>query len=235
MSSYWLKGISEINTTMLPVKMSPGVDYLDMVTFLFCIILAVLTLLVVLNRRKFGYILHALFAPRDRSQLLRETKVFGEWIYVSTLTYNFSMQGMLLFVLAQFFLPDLSSALGNAALYFLSVACVMADYFLKMMLVSFLCHIFECREDKNHFNLSKFFYQTVNSIALFPILAAAVYTQIPQLLLLYVPIFLTSYITMLYRTLTLNSTKIKPFQFFLYFCTLEILPYLVIVKVIISI
>lgn len=235
MLNYCLKGICEISSTLLPIKMSPGVDYLDMVTFLFCVILTLLTLLVVLNRRKFGYILHALFAPRDRSQLLRETKVFGEWIYVSTLTYNFLIQGMLLLVIAQFFLPNIAGSIGNFALYFLSIACVVADYFLKMMFVSFLCHIFECNEDKNHFNLSKFFYQTVNSVALFPILAAVVYTQVPQLLLLYVPVFLTSYITMLYRTLTLNSAKIKPFQFFLYFCTLEILPYLVILKVLVSI
>lgn len=214
----------------MPVKMAPSVPYLDMTTFVFCIIMVAVTLLIALNRRKFGYILNALFAPRVRSQLLRETKILGEWIYAATMFCNLLVQGMLIFLLVQFLLPDLASRFGSFALYFMALGGVLADYLVKMLMVYFLTYIFECTEDRYNFLLNKYFYQTVNSMALFPILVAAVYSGIPQFLFLYIPIFLTTYVAMIYRTLSLNSARISPFQFFLYLCTLEILPYLILAK-----
>lgn len=178
--------------------------------------------------------MQALFSPRLRTQLQRESKVFGEWFYFFCIIYYFLVQGMLLFLLTQYLLPDFADDRKPFPLYFLTLGIVMGDYFIKLLNTFFLAHVFECQEDRANFNLTKFLYQMVNSIALLPLLAASVYMEIPQILFLYIPVFFATYGTMIYRSLTLNSNKLRPFLFFLYFCTLEILPYLIVFKFILN-
>ena len=216
---------------ILPLKFPARIPYLDTVTSVFCGILLLITLLIAFNRRKFSNVMRALFSPRVRTQLQRESKVFGEWFYFFCIVYYFLVQGMLIFLLVQYLLPGIAEGWKAFPLYFIAIDIVMADYFIKLLNTFFLAYVFECPEDRANFNLTKFLYQMVNSVVLLPLLVASVYTEIPQILFLYVPVFLTTYGTLIYRTLTLNSNRIRPFLFFLYFCTLEILPYLIILKI----
>ncbi len=220
---------------MLPVKIPAHIPYWDLVTFVFGIALVLISALVALNRRKFSMIMRALYTPRVRSQLMRETKIFDDLIYPFSVTFNCLIQGIFIFLLVENFITDIAERISPSLLLLIAIGAVAIDYFIKMLNIYILTFLFENEEDRNHFYLNKFFYNTLNATLLFPILVLGFYIENLNILWAYLPFFIANYTMMVYRTLTLNSAKTKFFQFFLYFCTLEILPYLIIVKLLIMI
>lgn len=220
---------------MLPVKIPAHTPYWDLVTFVFGIALVLISALVALNRRKFSMIMRALYTPRVRSQLMRETKIFDDLIYPFSVTFNCLIQGIFIFLLVENFITDIAERISPSLLLLIAIGAVAIDYFIKMLNIYILTFLFENEEDRNHFYLNKFFYNTLNATLLFPILVLGFYIENLNILWAYLPFFIANYTMMVYRTLTLNSAKTKFFQFFLYFCTLEILPYLIIVKLLIMI
>lgn len=221
---------------IIPVPMVTKNPYFDILTSVFCIALVLLSINCTVNRKQFKSILQALFLPRVRNQLLREGKIFNEWIYFLAITYVFIIQAALVYLLAWNFLPRvlLLTWMTPILLYAICFGAVVADYFLKMLIVRILAFFFDCSAACTPFNLNKFFYLTINSVALLPILILAVYLNSPFILMVYCPIFLVVYFMMIFRTITFNSNLLNPFHFFLYFCTLEILPYLIYLKLLIT-
>lgn len=222
-------------TDMLPVKIPAQVPYWDMVTFAFGIALVLISSLVALNRRKFSMIMRALYTPRVRSQLMRETKIFDDLIYPFSVTFNCLVQGIFIFLLIENLITNIAEQISPALLLLIAIGAVVIDYFIKMLNIHILTFLFENEEDRNNFYLNKFFYNTLNATLLFPIIVLGFYIENLNILWAYLPFFIANYTMMVYRTLTLNSSRTKFFQFFLYFCTLEILPYLIIVKLLIMI
>ena len=210
---------------MLPIS-----SYADIATFVFCLALLVLTLNVANHRRDFKATLQALFLPRVRSQFFRESKLYNEWCFYLGTLFNILVQSLLVFYLVVILLPSFAGGINLKLLYVLCFGATLFDFFFKWGNSTLLGKLFECSGDAALFNHSKFFYFSDSSIALLPILAATIYLGMPVLLFAYLPFFLTAYVMMVVRTLTLKSSALSLFQFFLYFCTLEILPYLIILK-----
>lgn len=219
---------------IIPIPMTVKNPYLDILTFVFCGAMILLTINCTINRKQFKSVLQALFVPRVRNQLLREGKIFNEWVYIIAISYVFLVQGAFIYFLLCEFLPKIQLHFTPLVLYNLSLAAVIADYFIKMFFVYIITLIFDYSATRTSFNLNKFFYLTVNSVALLPILIITAYTNTTILILAYVPVFLFSYFMMIYRSLSLNINIVHPFHFFLYFCTLEILPYLIYLKLLIT-
>ncbi|MBP5400236.1 MAG: DUF4271 domain-containing protein [Bacteroidales bacterium] len=210
--------------------MVPISSYADIATFVFCLALLVLTLNVARNRRNFRSTLQALFLPRVRSQFFRESKLYNEWCFYFGTLFNTLIQGLLVFYLVVTLLPDFSSNINLKWLYILCFGAALFDFFFKFGNSTLLGKLFECDSDAAIFNHSKFFYYSDSSIVLMPILATTIYLGMPAILFVYLPFFVAAYVMMVVRTLTLKSSALSLFQFFLYFCTLEILPYLIILK-----
>ena len=213
---------------MLPVS-----SYADIATFVFCLALLVLTLNVANNRRDFNAILQSLFVPRVRSQFFRESKLYNEWCFYLGVLFNTLIQSLLVFYLMVTLLPTVVGLFNLKLLYVLCFGATLFDFFFKLGNSILLGKLFECGSDAVLFNHSKFFYISDSSVVLLPILAVTIYLGMPVLLFAYLPFFVTAYAMMVVRTLTLKSSALSLFQFFLYFCTLEILPYLVILKMLI--
>ena len=208
--------------------------YADIATFVFCLAMIVLTLNVANNRRDFNATLQALFVPRVRSQFFRESRLYNEWCFYLGTLFNTLIQSLLVFYLIITWLPSVTEVIHLKLLYVLCFGATLFDFFFKLGNSTLLGKLFECSGDASLFNHSKFFYFSDSSIALFPILAITIYLGRPAILFAYLPFFLVAYVMMVVRTLSLKSSALSLFQFFLYFCTLEILPYLIILKVLVS-
>lgn len=229
--SVFYNQLLEITSVALP---QTGRDT-DWLTALFCAIIVLLTLIIVNGRRKFSYIVRALFSSRSRSQLLRESKPLEEWIYAFILLYVFMVQGVLITFLINTYAHPITEHFAPFLLYLTCTAAVTADYFLKRFNLRILTTIFECSDDRTTFLENRFFHQICSSLPLLPIVMIATYTNSPAWLFAFIPIFITTYILMIYKTLRLKSSSLTFLQFFLYFCTLEILPILVITKLLLTI
>lgn len=211
--------------------MIPISAYADIATFVLCLALIVLAVNVANNRRNFKATLQALFLPRVRSQFFRESKLYSEWCFYLGTFFNILVQSLLVFYLTVTLLPAFATGINLKLLYLLCFGATLFDFFFKFGNSTLLGQLFECGNDAAIFNHNKFFYLSDSSIALLPILATAIYLGIPAILFAYLPFFFTAYAMMIIRTLTLKSSALSSFQFFLYFCTLEILPYLIILKI----
>lgn len=202
----------------------------DWISFVFLVILLLLTFVLVFYRRKIVLMMKALFSQRHFSQLLHEGKLLNERIYLFDLFIIFLTQGLFIYFLLDIFFPNLLVSVTPIILYFILVGVVLVDYFLKMLVAFIFTSLFEYNEERSAYYLNKLFYYTLNSLALFPILMLVKYTGIWQFLFIYGAVFISTYIVMSYRLFTLNTKKINPFHFFIYFCTFEILPYALLVK-----
>ena len=230
MSTHWLPVYSSNPSAVASNGLVPVSSYADIATFVFCLALLVLTLNVAGNRRNFRSIIQALFLPRVRSQFFRENKLYNEWCFYFGTLFNTLVQGLLVFYLIVTLLPDFSSNVNLKLLYLLCFGITLFDFFIKLGNSTLLGKLFECSGDAAIFNHSKFFYYSDSSVVLMPILATAIYLGMPAILFVYLLFFVAAYVMMIVRTLTLKSSALSLFQFFLYFCTLEILPYLIILK-----
>lgn len=199
-----------------------------------CVILLFFTLSFVLHRKRMVMFCQALFVPRVSSQLLRECKLLGEWIYLYLLLAIFLTQALFFSVLVEQFCPRIAEQFSNISLFGIIFGAVAIDYFLKMLLMYFYTYLFDYQEERFEYYLNKLSYLTINSLALFPIVCCGLYTGFLPILFLYAGVFGITFLTLFYRLFILNIKKVGAFQFFLYFCTIEILPYLVLAKVVLS-
>lgn len=219
---------------IIPIGNGNNPFSLDFMTLLFCVAIVILTVAITTHNRKFHLIIQSLFSQRIRTQFVREVKLFDEWIYAILLLFIFLVQSTFLYLLTEDFLPGIGNHFQSLVLFAIIFAAVALDYFLKLLNLKFITYLFDYKEERTSFNQNKFLAHTINSLTLLPIMIAAVYTGYHEILWFYAPFFLGTYLLLIYRTITLNIKNLNPFQFFLYFCTLEILPYLIILKVLIT-
>lgn len=193
-------------------------------------ILLLMAIVFVAQRRKITLLLQSLFSKRMAGQLLRESKIFGERIYVDSMLIYLSVQSLFLTLLATRFVPGLIEGRSQLSVFAFSLLLVAVDHYVKSFCSICFANLFEYQSQMNVFKVNKFFYLTLVSFILFPLLCTAFYTGTNWPLWVYLPCFLVSYIMMIFNTITLNSGKINWLLFFLYFCTIEILPYAVLLK-----
>lgn len=109
-------------------------------------------------------------------------------------------------------------------------AIMLALYFLTFTANIVYTGLFEHQKERYSLNLYKFIFLTNVAIVLFPFLVAYQATGYFVVLYAFIPVFLVLLGLFLYRIMKINPRNINLFQFFLYFCTLEVLPYLLLVK-----
>ena len=205
----------------------------NLATVILTIALIILTTLFAAYRNKVTLLLTSLFSQRHLSQLQREGKLANKdlffWIQIIILI----VQALFLFILLQFFFPKIFNILDPLLLYLILVVIVLVDYSLKKISNYFYMSLFEIQDEIPVYSLYKLFFNFTNSFLLMIILPLSLYSENWKLLFLYVPMFLTTFLVTSLKLFTINKIKLKIFHFFIYFCTLEILPYLVVLKLLI--
>lgn len=215
----------------LPVVYNGLVDF---GTGICCFVLFVMAFIFVYQRRKITLLLQSLYSKREAAQLLRESRLFNERIYLYTMLLVFTIQAFFLLLLAERFSPGLIGECAYGAFFILLVALVAADHYIKYFISLVFADLFEYQSLINVLKTNKFFYLTWISFVLFPLEIVALYTNSNVPFLIYAVVFIISYIFMIYNTISLNLGKVNWLLFFLYFCTVEILPYTVIFKFVLT-
>lgn len=208
-----------------------AVGNLDWITAVFLVILIFITLEFTLYRRKMTLLIQSLFSPRHFSQLTREGKIFNERIFILNIGMIFLTQALFVYAIVELFFPGIYSQFQPPVVFLIALGAVIIDYLYKITITYTFCYLFDYEEERSSYYLYKLFYSTINSLFLFLILLIVFYTGFWQILLIYIPVFIVTFVSMSFRVFTLNTKKINPFHFFIYFCTFEILPYLVVVKI----
>lgn len=218
-----LYSVTQITTDVVP---KPN----NWAMVIICFLLLLFTLLIVPYRRKYTLIVKALFSQRNYSLLMREGRILEENIYplqlmLGVLTFSFGLT-----IIVDHFQPMLVQKITYIGMFGLLTLMLFALFGLKFLIMRMYIKLFDRSRERYHIDMNKFIFITISSLVLLPVLAVVQITHSFLLLYAYIPVFVVFLFFYIYNLLKINPKSINLFQFFVYFCTLEILPYVILVK-----
>lgn len=199
-------------------------------TLLLVVALLLLSINAVLYRRKLILCLQCLYSKRAFSQLSKEGKLFSEGVFM--LSWPFVMLVFALSVkqICSYFIPAFDQQVNF--MQFIGITClsVIALFILKQIVDFLLFGLFECEEERYNFHIVGFSFLLNSSLILFLTNIVVQYTNFINFYLFSALIISGLFAIKVYKDFIFKSRRVNLFQFFMYFCTLEILPYAVILK-----
>jgi len=186
--------------------------------------------------KRFNQILKAFFSIRQMNTLAREGNLFRERISIPLLI-NYLVSFSLLIYLALVELVQASFfELTGIRLFSVIMLFVLISWFLKNIAINLVGTIFRNSLVATDYVYTNFVFNIFNGLILIPVVVLAIY--LPALEAIYAGIVLW-FIIYLYRLIRelFTGLSFKEFSLFsriLYLCTLEIVPLLVLIKLIMS-
>jgi hypothetical protein len=180
-------------------------------------------------------IFRALFSQRHFSIIQREGKLLEDRMSPFVLLFDVLTITTGLVMFCSTYIPRPMSKLPFLAYIGIFFALLLAAYFLKLLCNELYAKLFGRAKERTAMNQYKFIFMTDFAVILFPLLIIIQYTR--QLAVYYVitGILVALFSVWFYRLMKINSNNLHRFHFFLYFCTLEILPWLIFLKVLLII
>jgi hypothetical protein len=181
-------------------------------------------------KRKALLILRALFSTRYFQQLFWEGKLANEIVFLYTILIQLVTFPCIILSFLYFYLPEWYAARSPVSLYLYLCAGIAGALILSQLLLWFFTTIFNYQEQRHLYTTAKALYRFYHTLFLVFFIPVVWFTPLPQLILfVYIPFFIVIYIAFFIRVIR-NLSGVSLIHFFIYFCSLEILPYLVLVK-----
>ena len=189
------------------------------------------TLSFVLYKRKALLMLRALFSARYFQQLLREGKFTNERIYLYTTICYFFIFPSLILLFFHFLAPELlETFLQPLQFYGVVFLGFILIFLLSQAFLWYFTTLFNYQEQRYLYLSIKALYRFYNTLFIICFLPVVWYARVPELLYFaYIPSFLLIFFTFFIQFFK-NINGISRIHFFIYFCSLEILPYLLLFK-----
>jgi hypothetical protein len=202
---------------------------------LFCFVL--LAWAQVFYRRRLRLILMAPFSKRFLNQLVREGDLFSERISIAAgliyllTTSLFIFEGYELVIV-----KDYRGLLGGLPLFAMIGIFLLAFWILKTGMIQFLSFIFRTRNTSREYILNILIINILTGLVLLPLLVFAVYLKSVIFLWFCMIIFGLFFLFRFARgfLIGISITKFSYVFLFVYLCSLEILPLIVLVKVVLK-
>ena len=188
-------------------------------TIVFCVLLMLFTSILVAFRRKIMLIFRALFSQRHFSIIQREGKLLEDRMSPFVLLFDLLAITTGIVMFCTTYIPHPMTKLPFLAYIGIFFALLLAAYILKLLCNELYAKLFG--RGKEH--------TSINQLIIIQYTGQhAVYYVITGLLAALFSVWF-------YHLVKINSNSIHRFHFFLYFCTLEILPWLVFLKILLII
>ena len=174
--------------------------------------------------------LYALFSTRHFQQLLREGRFANEHTHSYSILLSLFAFPCLVLTVFHFYPLNLLETLSPLQLYGLACAGVVAWFLVSQFVLWYFTAIFNYQEQRYLYLTLKTIYRFYHAILLASIITIVWYACAPKLLFfVYIPLLLIILLAFFIRFLT-NINGASRIHFFIYFCSLEILPYLLLIK-----
>lgn len=186
------------------------------------------------NRKKLNQVIKGFYISRFSNQLSREefsvgnrVSVFLSIFFVFTLTLFFIR---IIQYYGFHFFTD------NVALLGLIIALIIIiAYSIKFSIIKFLGNIFQLQKEANDYMMIIFLFCNTLGLVMLPLVICLTFLkQVPPVVFIYIGIFIITLFVFvrIFRGLILglNSSGISKLYLFLYLCTLEIVPFIILVK-----
>lgn len=223
-----------LQKTIEPIPFIQGQP--DWIFWVFLSMAVVFALIQVFSGTHILRILYAMISLSQLNQLIKEGFQFKNrttpgWLYIYVTTIS-----MVLFEGIRFFAPDQELPFQGFLLFAILSGCVMLFWLLKSLLIILLGVIFRTTPTTRLFLLNIFDSTAMLGGALFPLLILTVYLKSEIFWFICLGLILLASFFRLMKGLRigLSLTKFPVFFLFVYLCSLEILPVLVLGKLALS-
>ncbi|MBR3557508.1 MAG: DUF4271 domain-containing protein [Bacteroidales bacterium] len=200
-------------------------------TVIFCVLLLLFTMIVITFRRKLLLVVRALFSQRHFSLVQREGKVLEDRSSLFVLVFDLLTITTGLVMFCSTYMPVQMAKLPFIAWIGIFFVLVLTAYLSKLLCNGLYARLFGRDKERVAVNQYKFIFMTDFAILLFPLLLTIQYTGLRYIYYIVVVVLAVLFAVWLYRLMKINSLEGHRFHFFLYFCTLEILPWMLFLKV----
>jgi len=207
-------------------------DWMFVVIFLGLIIF---TFVHVFNRKRLNSVIKAFFAKRLVTQLAREGNILTEGMSIALFLIFISSYSLFIYLIVGEYFDTGKIRYWGFLFYAQTFIGLVLFLFFKFLLIKISETIFKTKELSSAYIINYFVFIFFEGISLLPLLTLVIY--LPEdyskiILIGSVFLILLIYLLRLFRGLMigLSSKKFQLFQLFLYFCTHEIIPVLLIIK-----
>lgn len=214
---------------------TPVIHANDWRVLLLLALLVLLAIIVATSRGKVLQIIKALVVPRYFSLLQREGKILEQRIFHVMLIFNMTVFALGITTLVELYKPELINQFTYLGCYGLSLLLLTTIFFVKLLLQNLYIYLFDHQRDKLALHQHKFIFTTFAALTLYLALALVMLAGLKQAIPVYIVVFLILVCIFFYNSYKINPKRYNLFQFFIYFCTLEILPYVILVKFMLTI
>jgi hypothetical protein len=180
-------------------------------------------------------VFRALFSQRHFSIIQRDGKLLEDRMSPFVLLYDVLTITTGLVMFCTTYIPRPMSKLPFVAYIGIFFTLLMAAYTLKILCNELYANLFGRSKERITINQYKFIFMTDFAVILFPLLVIIQYTGHRAVYYVITSVLAALLSVWVYRLMKINSNNIQKFHFFLYFCTLEILPWLIFLKVLLII
>jgi hypothetical protein len=200
---------------------------------LFILMLLILAIVVNLSKGLIGRIYRASLNENFSSLLYRERNLHASmYLYYLSYIVFFLNTGLFLYLMAHVF--ELEIGLRNSVWIF--IACVALIYLTKHIILSFLGYVFPISKEINQYSFNILLFNILLGLLLIPVNLFIAFGPIPLLKTIAwfgISMVIVIYLLRQFRGYLISSRLItdNTFHFFVYLCTIEILPLLVLMKV----
>ncbi len=217
------------HSTPLPIERQSS----DWITIFFLACLFILAWLQTSYSKRLSQIFQAVAQPHHLNQLEREGNLFKERITIGLGFIYYTMSSIFVFLITREYF-GVPAGLSNLSFTTIVLAGLFLYQSLKSVIVLASGFIFDTREVARQYQLNTMIFNYLIGVVLFPIVIITFYWNSAFLLISGIIVTSLLLIYQLFRGILTGITNktYNLFYLFLYLCTLEILPLLLIYKVI---
>ncbi|MCR4964464.1 MAG: DUF4271 domain-containing protein [Bacteroidales bacterium] len=198
------------------------------------VLLVLISAVVAASRGKVPQLLKALVVPRHFSLILREGKIMEQRAYRFLLLFDLMTFALGVTTMVELYKPELIQQYTYPLCYGIAFGGLLLLYAIKSLLQNLYVYLFDHQKEKYNLHLHKFIFISVAALTMYLFLALVIYTKFLPVINVYIVLFLIFTLIYFYNSYKINPKVFNLFHFFIYFCTLEILPWLLLVNFIVK-
>jgi hypothetical protein len=191
----------------------------------------------VFYRRRFRQVLMAPYSRRFLSQLVRDGDLLSERISLALGFLYLLTTSLFIYQCYELLIVKKPGVLPEGFMVFVIIAIALVGFWIvKTGLIQFLAYIFRTRQTTREYILNIIIFNIITGIFLLPLLVFVVYQKSLVFLWACIIIFTLFFVFRFSRgfLIGISNTKFSYLFLFVYLCTLELLPLVILTKLIFS-
>ncbi|MCD4746894.1 MAG: DUF4271 domain-containing protein [Bacteroidales bacterium] len=224
----------QLNTNNISPNYTQSLNNKDWILGILILCFFLFALVQVLYKKRIKQIFKSFFIKRYTNQLIRDGNLFNERITINLFIIFVLTFSLLIFKSAEFFIRFPQNIVFNFILYLKILIIFFILWFIKILAVIFIGRIFKLENMSKEYLLNILIFNLISGIFLLPSLVLITYIQ--STAIIYIVLIMIGLI-ILYRIIRgifigLSCLNFSLLYLILYLCTLEILPFLILTKLV---